>query len=157
MTTPTLPSPHITPDARPFWEGAARGELMLQRCTACGHVRFLPAHLCPRCWAEGVAWFAASGRGTVTTFTIVHRAPSAAFAANAPYVVALVDLAEGPRMMANVLGEGALLCAIGDAVEVIFEQRGEVALPQFRLSNPAAESPGGTPSNNPNSGTGGEA
>lgn len=128
-----LPSPPPNADTRPYWEGAAEGRLMLQRCPDCGAVRFLPAHLCPRCWAEGVEWFAASGKGTVATFTVVHRAPTPDFAERVPYVVALVDLAEGPRMMANVVGDGALDVAIGDAVTVCFEERpGGVMLPQFQ-------------------------
>ncbi len=119
---------------------------MLQRCggsggggsggddsEGCGHVRFLPSHLCPRCWGTEVEWFAASGKGEVATFTIVHRAPSPEFAGRAPYVIALIDLEEGPRMMANILGDDALAVEIGDAVRVCFEERGDgAALPQFR-------------------------
>ena len=128
-----LPSPTINADARPYWEGAAEGRLMLQRCTACDAVRFLPAHLCPACWSEGTAWFAAAGRGHVATFTVVHRAPTPAFADRVPYVVALIDLEEGPRMMTNILGPDALEVAIGDAVTVCFETReGGVKVPQFQ-------------------------
>jgi len=131
-----LPTPTVTADARPYWEGAAAGRLMLQRCTACAAVRFLPAYLCPACWSEGVEWFQASGQGRVATFAVVHRAPLPAFAEKVPYVVALIDLDEGPRMMSNILGEDALEVAIGDPVEVCFEERGEEGfkVPQFRRS-----------------------
>ena len=112
---------------------------MLQRCggsggsMGCGHVRFLPSHLCPQCWSGEVEWFAASGKGQVATFTIVHRAPTPEFAGRTPYVVALIDLEEGPRMMANILGDDALAAEIGDAVRVCFEERGDgAALPQFQ-------------------------
>lgn len=128
-----LPSPPVNADARPYFDGAAEGRLMLQRCPACGHVRFLPAYLCPACWSDQVEWFAASGRGRVATFSVVHRAPTPDFADLVPYVVALIDLEEGPRMMSNILGDDALDVAIDDPVAVCFEEReGGVMMPQFR-------------------------
>ena len=65
------------------------------------------------------------------SFTVIHRAPSAAFAGQVPYVVALIDLAEGPRMLANIIGAAARDVAIGESVRVTFEARGDGALPQF--------------------------
>ena len=75
-----------------------------------------------------------SGRGTVHSFSIVHRAAFPEFQANAPYVIALIDLAEGPRMMTNIVGEDALEVALDDSVEVCFEDRGTkgAKVPQFR-------------------------
>lgn len=93
----------------------------------------MPRHLCPVCWSEQLEWVEAKGTGSVHSFTIIRRAPMAAFALRAPYVLALIDLDEGPRMMANVLGEDALSVRIGDRVKVTFEERGEGAMiPQFQ-------------------------
>ena len=129
-----LPAPRIDADSRPYWEGARAGRLLLQRCGDCGTLRFYPRRLCPECWSEAVEWVEASGRGKVHSFSIVHRAPAPAFRARLPYVIALVDLAEGPRMMANIVGPDALGLRIGDKVAVVFEERAEGAkVPQFRL------------------------
>jgi uncharacterized OB-fold protein len=132
MNPSELPVPTITPEAAPYWEGARRGKLLLQRCGACGALRFYPRTLCPSCWSDRVEWTEASGRGSVHSFTVIHRAPTPAFASQVPYVVALIDLQEGPRMMANVIGDGARDLRIDDAVRVTFEQRaGGFMLPQF--------------------------
>jgi uncharacterized OB-fold protein len=130
----TLPFPEPqTAEARHFFDAAAQGRLALQRCAACARVWFYPRPACVACGAERYAWIVASGRGRVHSHSIVHRAPSPAFRERVPYVVALVDLEEGPRMMANIVGDDALEVAIGDAVEVLFEERGEGRkLPQFR-------------------------
>ncbi len=119
-----LPVPPITPDAAPYWEGARHGKLLLQKCGGCGLVRFYPRALCPSCWSDRADWIEASGGGTVHSFTVIHRPPAPAFAANVPYVVALIDLDEGPRMMANVTGDGARDVRIDDRVHVTFEERG---------------------------------
>ncbi len=134
MTT-ELPSPIISADGAPYWRAAAENRLEIQQCSDCGAYRFPPSHLCRDCGSDNTAWVAVSGEGTIYSFSIVHRAPTPAFRALVPYVVALIDLAEGPRMMANITGEGALDCAIGDAVRVCFEDRGEGAkVPQFQLA-----------------------
>ena len=109
---------------------------MLQRCAKCGIPRFPPSHLCRACHDDAVQWFAASGAGTVHSFTVVRRAPSAAWRERVPYVIALVDLAEGIRLMGNIPSPGATGVSIGDAVEVVFEPRGDLAMPQFRLAGP---------------------
>lgn len=129
--TADLPTPVVTPETAPYWDGARAGKLLLQRCLECRGVHFYPRRTCPACWSERVEWIEASGRGRVHSFTVIHRPPAPAFASRVPYVVALVDLEEGPRMMANVVGDGALDVAIDDPVTVTFESRGGIALPQF--------------------------
>lgn len=127
-----LPSPIVNPDSRVYWDGARQGRLMIRKCKACGAMHFLPRYLCPACWSAELDWIQASGHGTVHSFTVIRRAPLPAFAGRVPYVVALIDLDEGPRMMANILGDDALQTRIGDRVEVRFEERGEGAkVPQF--------------------------
>jgi len=126
------PVPTIGERALPYWEGTARGELRVQRCAACGE-RFLYAHaLCPHCWTPDPGWETVSGRGRIQTMTIVHQAPYESFAGDVPYVVAIVRLDEGPQMMANIVDCDSMSVSIGQPVEVKFEMRGTVALPQFR-------------------------
>lgn len=129
-----LPIPPSNPDTAPYWQAARQERLVMQRCGACGHTRFPPSHLCPKCHGDSAEWTEVSGRGIVASFTIMRRPPTPAFAALVPYVLALIDIEEGPRMMSNIVGEDALEVAIGDAVEVTFEARGEdgFKLPQFR-------------------------
>jgi uncharacterized OB-fold protein len=128
-----LPVPIVNADSAPYWEGARRDQLLLQQCTDCQTFRFFPRYLCTHCGSEKVEWVEVSGRGTVHSFTIVHRAAFPAFQARTPYVVALVDLAEGPRMMTNIIGEDALGVDIGEVVQVVFEPRGDggAKAPQF--------------------------
>lgn len=127
-----LPQPVPNPDSAPYWEGARNGKLLIRRCRRCTALHFMPRHLCPKCWSDDLEWVQASGRGTVHSFTIIRRAPAAAFAPRVPYVVALIDLEEGLRMLSNVVGETALETRIGDAVRLCFEDRGDGAkLPQF--------------------------
>jgi len=86
---------------------------------------------CARCGGRALDWRRSAGRGVVHAVSVVHRAPSPAFKADVPYAIALVDLDEGFRMMANIVGADPARVAIGDRVRLVFEQRGEVALPQF--------------------------
>ena len=130
------PVPPIDPLAAPYWEGTAKGELRVQHCGACD-ARFLYAHaLCPKCWTPDPAWDRVKGHGRIVAATIVHQAPYAAFAGDVPYAVLIVRLEEGPTLMANFVGDDPTAATIGRAVEVVFEQRGGVALPQFRLATP---------------------
>lgn len=133
---PDLPAPQETPDAGPYWQAARENRLVMQHCYGCGTYRFFPSRLCPECGSDEQVWGPCSGRGTIYSLTTVHRAPTPAFRAGVPYVVALVELAEGPRVMANIVGEGRLEAAIGDAVEVCFEPRGKngAKVPQFTLA-----------------------
>ena len=130
----TLPFPEPqTAEAKHFFDAAAQGRLELQRCADCARVWFYPRPACVACGAERYAWIVASGRGRVHSHSIVHRAPSPAFRERVPYAVALIDLEEGPRMMANIVGDDALEAEIGDPLELLFEDRGEGRrLPQFR-------------------------
>jgi uncharacterized OB-fold protein len=125
------PVPSITAETRPFWDGCAAGELRYQACRECGRVQFYPRALCAGCGGVALEWRRSRGEGTVYAVTVVHRAPSAAFRADVPYAVALVDLDEGFRMLANVVGGAPADVAIGDRVRVAFEPRGAVTLPQF--------------------------
>ena len=126
-----LPSPYRVPEAAPYWEGARLGVLRLQQCRTCNTNRFYPRHTCPKCGSSAVQWIDASGYGSIYSLTTVHRGPSAAFKERQPYIVALIDLPEGVRMMSNIVGDEASQAQIGDAVQVRFEARGEGSLPVF--------------------------
>lgn len=136
--TPLLPPPTSNADSQTYWQAAAEDRLLLRRCADCGEIHFMPRLLCPSCWSDKLEWFDAAGRGTVYSFSIIRRASDPAFAHLCPYVVALIDLAEGPRMMANIIGQTALSVRIDDPVEVVFQPReGGTKVPQFRLSEEA--------------------
>ncbi|MPZ42299.1 MAG: hypothetical protein GEV05_02645 [Betaproteobacteria bacterium] len=129
-----LPQPRPDADSAHYWAQARHGKLVLRACTDCGRRHFPPRLACPYCWSQRLQWLDASGEGTVYTYTVMQRAPQPQWLARVPYVVALVDLAEGPRMMANIVGDDALGVAIGERVHVCFEDRDGAALPQFRRS-----------------------
>ena len=127
------PLPHPTPESALFWEACTRHELRMQRCLACGVVRFPPGNRCPACWSDRAEWQALSGRGTIYTFTVMRRAYHRGLADKLPYVVAVVDLEEGPRMVSNVVDCPVDQVRVGDAVEVVFDDvTPEVTLPKFR-------------------------
>ena len=127
------PLPVPDKDSAEFWDAARRHQLVIQQCLECQKFRFYPRSVCPHCLSDRFAWRAASGRGAVYSFTVIHRAPSAAFRDRVPYVLALIELEEGVRMMSNVVDcePGAL--KIGMPVEVVFEEvTADVTLPKFR-------------------------
>lgn len=128
MSLGPLPSP--TAATAPYWAAAAAGRLMLPRCRACGRFHHHPREWCPHCWGTELDWEEVSGDAVVVTFSVVQQAPSPSFVT--PYVLAVVDLAEGPRMMANVVGCTPGEVSIGLPVHVTFERRGDIVLPQFQ-------------------------
>lgn len=95
------PLPRPSAASRPFWEAAKRHELMLQRCGACNSFIYYPRDRCPQCLSERLEWQRVSGRGKLYTYTIVRRASTRSFA-DKPYVLAIVELDEGPRMTTNL-------------------------------------------------------
>ncbi|HKZ79874.1 MAG TPA: Zn-ribbon domain-containing OB-fold protein [Pyrinomonadaceae bacterium] len=127
------PLPKPDQDSVAYWEAARRHELLLQQCSACNKFRFYPRCICPYCFSDKFEWRQAAGRGTVYSFTIIHRAPFPAFRDKVPYVLALIELTEGVRMMTNILECEPNMVEIGMPVEVTFEDvTEEVTLPQFR-------------------------
>lgn len=131
--TPRKAIPLVEPVTAPFWEGGLTGRLLLQRCASCGAYRHPPSDICPKCLATDHAWVAASGKGTVYSFSIVRQALDKAWDADIPYCVAIVALEEGPHLLSNVTDVPVEDVAIGMSVEVFFERVGDaIALPQFR-------------------------
>ena len=127
------PLPAVTEDGAPYWEGCHAGELRVQRCSACGHFRWPPSALCPKCLADGTEWTRLSGRGVVYSFIIVHRPQHPAFFADAPYNVVIVELEEGIRLHASVVECANEAITVGMPVEVVFDRvNDEITLPRFR-------------------------
>ena len=127
------PLPLANEDSQEYWEACKRGELCLQKCAGCAHVRFPPAALCPRCLSESFAWEAMSGRGKVYTWIVVHRPQHPAFFEDAPYNVAIVELEEGVRTHSSIVGCANEELRVGMPVEVVFDKvNDEVTLPRFR-------------------------
>ncbi len=129
------PLPFANEDTQEYWEGCKRGELRLQKCSDCGHVRFPPSALCPRCLSESSSWEKTGGRGKVYTWIVVHRPQHPAFFEDAPYNVVIVELDEGPRLHARVVDCAPEAITIGMPVEVVFEKKNDdVTMPYFRPS-----------------------
>ena len=130
------PLPQITPVTQPFWDAAARGKLVMQRCADCRSWVWCPRPACVECGGGNLAWSPLSGRGEVFAFTVIREVVGQAllgFAGDIPYVTAWIDLEEGPRICSNVVQCPVGEVAIGMAVEVVFEEAGPgVALPKFK-------------------------
>ena len=114
-----VPEPVVDPELLAFWEGTARGELMLRRCYACGTVAWPPRTFCPACSALDPEWFAATGTGEIYSYTIVRKAQGA-WRDVVPYVIAYVRLAEGPVVLTNIVDCDPATVHIGLPVHVVF-------------------------------------
>ncbi len=126
-------TPRPSPETAAWWEGCRNHELLLQSCTNCGHRQFYPRIICTECMSDKLEWKRSAGRGRVLTFTICRLPVSEAYAGDVPYVIALVQLEEGPTMMSNIVQCDPDSVASGMPVEVVFEQRSEeITSPQFR-------------------------
>jgi uncharacterized OB-fold protein len=133
MSAPAKPLPQISADMAPFFEAARRHQLVVQRCTACGALRFPARAICSRCLAREAEWVPASGRGTVFSFAIMHQAMHPGFAAEVPYAVVIIELEEGVRLLSNLVGCPTGDVRIGLPVEVVFDDvTPEITLPKFR-------------------------
>jgi len=127
--------PQTTPDgdSQVYWEGIARGELRIQRCVTCTRYGFDPRSICPHCFSDRLSWVAASGKGTIYSYTVAHQA-FGPFAKEVPFVIAIVELEEGVRMLTRIIGSPRERIAIGAPVHVSFESIAEgPTLPYFRL------------------------
>lgn len=117
--------------SRHFYAAAGEGRLLAQRCRTCDRLQFYPRHRCRHCHSDDVVWHQVSGRGVVHTFTVIHLTPNPEFAADCPYVLAIVELEEGVRMSGRVVDIAAEDVRCELPVEVRFERRGELTVPWF--------------------------
>ena len=141
---PAFPRPLPRPSAEsaPFWQALRRGRIELPRCTACGKLIFYPRAFCPHCLGRDVAWQEIDGRGTVYTFTVVHKPTNPYFMGSAPYVYAIVELEAGVRLPTMLVGCEPAEVRIGTPVEPVFERvDDEVTLLYFRPRAATAPAP----------------
>ena len=134
MSTPRpKAAPQPTPASQPFWDGTRAGELRLQQCDACHEHVLYPRPRCPHCGAAALRWVRASGRGKLHTYVVSHLA-APGWEGETPYVIAVVQLDEGPRMMSNLVGVPAdpARLALDMPLQVVFQPRGEQMLPLFQ-------------------------
>ncbi|MGW9174680.1 Zn-ribbon domain-containing OB-fold protein [Streptomyces decoyicus] len=119
--------PEVDAFTRPYWDAAAEGRLLLRRCRGegCGVAHHYPREFCPYCWSEDVVWEPAAGRATLYTWSVVHRNDLPPFGERVPYVAAVVDLAEGPRMMTEITDCPEPELRIGMPLAVHFRREGE--------------------------------
>jgi uncharacterized OB-fold protein len=127
------PLPILDADSKEFWEGCHRHELLLQKCADCNSFYFQPGPICPQCFSTNVKWEKVSGKGTVYTYTVVRRALSPDWEDVVPYTVGVIELAEGPRMVSNIVDCSPEDIKIGMPVQVTFDDITENAsLPKFK-------------------------
>jgi uncharacterized OB-fold protein len=134
MTTSNLPTPPPSPnfDTQEFWDATAEGRVLLKRCDDCGVIIWYPRFLCPDCSSTNTSWFEASGKGTVYSVTVPRRG-AGPYREAAPFVVAYVELEEGPRVMTNLVDIAIEDLAVGMPVEVVWHDTGQGnALYRFR-------------------------
>jgi len=127
------PLPVIDAESRPYWDALREHRLILKQCRDCRRHHFYPRELCPHCHSNALDWVEASGTGVIYSFTIARRPAGPAFKPDVPYVVAVIDLEECPRMMTNILTADVESVRIGQKVQVVFaDVTEEVTLPKFR-------------------------
>ncbi len=129
-----LPAP-LAPEAKPYWEGLKQEKLMLPKCKDCGKAHFYPRILCPHCHSRNLTWVEASGRGKLYAFEILHRSFNPAVKTPLPYVLAMIELEEGPRMLSNLINikpDPALICC-DMPVQVVYSKLNDnFTLPFFQ-------------------------
>lgn len=136
METPSRPIPQpITPEAKPYWDGLKEQKLMLPKCEACGKPFFYPRLFCPHCHSSRITWIQASGRGRLYSFEIAHQSLNPAFKIKPPYILAMIELEEGPRLMSNLINiePDPQLVKCDMPVEIVYERlTDEVTIPLFQ-------------------------
>ena len=129
------PAPSVLPEVKPFWDATAEGRLVLPKCTECGTFIWFPRPFCPACASTSVEWVQASGRGTVYSYTVNRRgvADMSAYREAGVYVLAYVELEEGPRIMTNIVECDPDSVRVGQKVELVFHDTGHgTALARFK-------------------------
>jgi hypothetical protein len=135
-SAPPKPLPTPSPESAPFWQAAKEHRLLIPRCNHCGRSWFPPSLRCMHCLSEDIGWAAASGRGKIHSFVTFHRLYHPAFADELPYVVAVVELAEGPRLLTNIVDVSLDNVRCGMPVRVVFDDANdEFAIPKFAPEN----------------------
>ena len=130
-----IPPPMPQPESEFYWEKCKAHELWLRHCKSCDKAYFYPRDICPHCFSRDTDWIQSSGRGTLHTFSIVHRGPTPAFRDRVPYLAALVEVESGARIPTNLVEvePDPTAIKVGMALEVVFEDLTDtISLPKFR-------------------------
>jgi hypothetical protein len=128
MAERKISAPAINPETKHFWDAAAKGQLLMKKCLACGELHYYPRSLCPFCHSDRTEWLAASGQGTIYSWSVMRRAPE-------PYAIAYVTLAEGPRMLTNIVDCSFDDLKIGKAATLVWKPaEGGTPVPMFTLA-----------------------
>jgi uncharacterized OB-fold protein len=126
--------PTTTPETKPFWDAANEGVFLLQRCRDCRQVQYFYRALCAHCMSDQVDDLPSSGRGTVWTYSVVYRNRTPGYSENVPYVVALVELEGGVKVISNVITDDPEAVTFGTEVEVLFaEAKNQQSIPLFKV------------------------
>lgn len=126
-----LPTP--TPATTTFWEAAKRHKLLIQKCKQCECHIYYPRGFCPECLSPDLEWVESSGEGTIYTYTIVYHSPIREFESRVPYILAIIELKEGVRIMSNIVHCEPAEIRVGMTVQVIFEEVSKnISLPKFQ-------------------------
>ena len=134
MADYTKPLPVIERWNAPYWQAAKRHEFVAQQCRACGHIHLPPGPVCTNCLSSDQEWVRLSGRGTIYSYGIYYQLWHSGFKEDIPYNVALIQLAEGPQIISQVVGCKNEELDCGLEVEVVFDDvTPEITLPKFRL------------------------
>lgn len=129
------PLPKPTPQSQVFWDGCKREKLFIQQCKECGKNIFYPKLYCPFCLSKELSWIQATGKGRIYTYMIVYGYQPTEFEADLPYVVAVIDLEEGVKIMSNIVDSELENIRCDASVEVVFDKvTDDVTLPRFRLA-----------------------
>ena len=120
-----ISAPEIFPENQPYWDAAAKGQLLVKKCKACGEVHHYPRDICPHCLSADTEWLQAAGTGTVYSFSTMGKGEAA-------YTLAFVTLTEGVTLMSNLVDCDPAAVVIGQAVRVVFKPSdGGHAVPMF--------------------------
>ena len=119
------PAPYVAPEMTDFWAATAEGRLSIPKCDDCNLYVWYPRPFCPACGGTNVSWTDVSGNGTVYTFTVVHRSAVPGYKEALPYVIAYVQLEEGPKVMTNIVGIEPKQVTVGMPVSVVFHDTGK--------------------------------
>lgn len=128
-----LPFPANPELTKPYWDGAKRHELMMQRCKQASHTFFYPREVCPVCLSSDLEWTKMSGKGRLYSFTVIHQPANRGFLEDVPYTFAMIQLDEGPKMVSNLVGIKPEDAEIDMRVEAVFDDvTAETTLVKFQ-------------------------
>jgi len=127
------PLPKVNADNKPFWDGCKEHRLLFQKCKDCGFIRWPPSLICPQCHSQDTEWTISEGRGKVYSFVVYHVAYHPEFKNDLPYVVAIVELEEGPHLLTNITGCSPDEVACDMRVEATWDDiTKDFSLPKFQ-------------------------